>query len=53
MNARILAGLAGFFVLALSPSFVDWQQGSPEQRQQIAIYYAVALTLLYVGVLRD
>lgn len=51
MNARAVAALAGFVVLGLSPSFVDWQQ-SPERRKEILLFYAVGLTLVYVGVLR-
>jgi hypothetical protein len=52
MNARVVAGLVGFVLLGLSPSFVDWQQ-SPEKRGEIAAYYLAAITLLYIGVLRD
>lgn len=50
MNARKLAALAGFVVLGLSPSFVDWQQ-SPDQRGRILVFYAVGLTLVYAGLL--
>lgn len=48
MNARGVAALAGFVLLGLSPSFVDWQQ-SPEQRGQIVGFYLAALTLIYIG----
>lgn len=50
MSGRTLAALAGFVVLGLSPSFVDWQQ-SPDQRPKIVAFYAVGLTLIYAGVL--
>lgn len=44
------AALAGFVVLGLSPSFVDWQQ-SPEKRGAIILFYAVGLALVYYGIL--
>lgn len=44
------AALAGFVVLGLSPSFVDWEQ-SPEKRKQIIFFYAVGLSLVYFGLL--
>lgn len=47
MQSKILA-LAGFLVLALSPSFMDWQQ-SPEKHWQFLLYYAVGLTLVWTG----
>jgi len=47
---RRTAALAGFVVLGLSPSFVDWQQ-SPEKRRQIIFFYAVGLGLVYFGLL--
>ena len=50
MNARKAAALTGFVVLGLSPSFVDWQQ-SPDKRGQILLFYAVGLTLIYLGLL--
>ncbi len=50
MNERKAAALAGFVVLGLSPSFVDWQE-SPDKRKQIIAFYAAALILLYVGLL--
>jgi hypothetical protein len=52
MNARVVAGLVGFVLLGLSPSFIDWQQ-SPDRRGEIVAYYATAIALIYVGVLRD
>lgn len=51
-DMRTAAALAGFVVLGLSPSFVDWQQ-SPDKRGQIAGYYAVALALIWWGMLDD
>lgn len=45
---RNVAAIAGFVVLGLSPSFVDWQQ-SPRLRGQIVAYYAVAVALLVYG----
>jgi hypothetical protein len=47
---RKAAALAGFVVLGLSPSFVDWQQ-SPEKRRAIILFYAVGLALVYYGIL--
>lgn len=49
MTGKQTAALAGFVVLGLSPSFVDWQE-SPEKRRQMILFYAVAVTLIYVGV---
>ena len=51
MNGKTAAGLAGFVVLGLSPSFVDWQE-SPEKRKQMVAFYAVGLALIYFGVFR-
>ena len=51
MNGRTAIGMAGFVVLGLSPSFVDWQQ-SPEKRRQMIAFYVVALALIYLGVFR-
>lgn len=45
-----VAALAGFMALALSPSYVDWEQ-SPEKRPQIVGYYGIALILVYYGIL--
>lgn len=47
---RALSALLGFLILGLSPSFIDWQQ-SPERRAEIVIYYAIALVLIWIGVL--
>ncbi len=43
-----LTAIAGFIVLGLSPSFVDWQQ-SPDKRWQIILFYSLGLTLITVG----
>jgi sulfite exporter TauE/SafE len=45
---RRLAAIAGFAVLGLSPSFVDWQQ-EPEQRFQMVLFYIVGTALIYYG----
>jgi hypothetical protein len=46
-----LLALAGFVLLGLSPSFVDWQE-SPEKRPQMVGFYAAAILLIYVGALK-
>jgi hypothetical protein len=48
---RKIAALAGFIVLGLSPSFVDWQQ-SPEKRGQILGFYGIGLGLVWYGILQ-
>ena len=50
MNRRYLA-LAGFVVLGLSPSFMDWEQ-SPEKRGQMIGFYAVGLVLVWYGIIK-
>ncbi len=52
MKGKPLLALAGFVILGLSPSYVDWQQ-SPEKRGQMVGFYAVAVALIYFGVLRS
>jgi hypothetical protein len=47
MTNKLLA-VAGFLVLALSPSFLDWQQ-SPEKRWQFLLYYTVGIGLVWTG----
>lgn len=47
---RLAAALAGFVILGLSPSFVDWQE-APERRGQIVAFYAAGLALIYVGLI--
>lgn len=49
MSDRKALALAGFVVLGLSPSFVDWNE-SPEKRGQMIAFYVVAVLLIYVGV---
>ena len=51
MTERKLAALAGFVLLGLSPSFVDWRE-NPEQRPLIVGYYAAAVGLIYLGLFR-
>lgn len=48
MNWKALPAMGGFIVLGLSPSFVDWEQ-SPDKRKQMYIFYAIGLTLIYIG----
>jgi hypothetical protein len=43
-----VTALAGFVVLGLSPSFVDWQE-APEKRGQIIAFYGIGLALVYFG----
>ena len=44
--------LLGFLALGLSPSFVDWEQEEDTGRRwQIVVYYAVALFLIYIGLI--
>ncbi len=50
MNERKALALAGFVILGLSPSFVDWQQ-SPEQRTKIVAFYTIGLAAIYFGIL--
>lgn len=49
MNKKA-AALAGFVILGLSPSFVDWQT-EPDKRAQMVAFYVVAVALIYYGVL--
>jgi len=48
MTNKLLA-LCGFLLFALSPSFIDYQQ-SPELRWQFAVFYFVAIVLVWQGV---
>lgn len=48
---RKLLAVAGFIVLGLSPSFVDWQQ-SPEKRKQIILFYGAGIALFWAGLLQ-
>jgi hypothetical protein len=52
MNPRVAAALAGFLLLGLSPSFIDWQESDSDHRREIAVYYGIALTLIYFGAMR-
>lgn len=47
---KTASALAGFIILGLTPSFIDFQQ-SPEKRTQMVLFYALALGLLYYGVI--
>jgi hypothetical protein len=44
-----LAVFAAFLVLALSPSFLDWQQADERQRKQILAYYGIAGAFILLG----
>jgi hypothetical protein len=48
---RKLLAVAGFIVLGLSPSFVDWQQ-SPDKRRQIVLFYGAGVALFWAGLLQ-
>ena len=52
MNAKEATALVGFVVLGLSPSYVDWMQ-EPEKRKTMVGFYAVAVTLIYFGILKS
>jgi hypothetical protein len=45
---RKLLAMAGFVVLGLSPSFIDWDQ-EPEKRGSMIGFYAVGLSLIWIG----
>lgn len=51
-NGNKAAALAGFIILGLSPSFVDWQE-EPSKRVQMITFYAVGVALIYVGLLKN
>ena len=46
---RPLALFAAFTIVALAPSFLDWQDASVEQRRQFLLYYGVAGVLIFIG----
>lgn len=46
---RPLALFAAFTVVALAPSFLDWQQADEAQRRQFLLYYGVAGVLILIG----
>ncbi len=48
---RKILATGAFLTLALSPSFLDWQQ-SPEKRRQFIAFYGAALTMFWFGLLR-
>lgn len=50
MNTRKTSAIAGFVILGLSPSYVDWQQ-SPEKRKSMILFYGVGILLIYYGIL--
>jgi hypothetical protein len=48
MNFKAIPAMAGFVIMGLSPSFVDWQQ-APEKRKEMLLFYGIGLTLIYLG----
>ncbi len=46
---RPLALFAAFALVALSPSFLDWQQADEAQRRQFLLYYGVAGVLIFIA----
>jgi hypothetical protein len=50
-GARKVLAITGFVVLGLSPSFEDWRQ-SPQDRGKMVAFYAVAVVLIWYGLLR-
>jgi hypothetical protein len=51
VKSKTAIGLAGFVILGLSPSYIDWLQ-EPEKRVQMVGFYTVAVALIYWGVLK-
>jgi len=52
VNRKWLA-LAGFLVLGVSPSFMDWKQSpDPKSHAQFIGYYALAIGLIYYGIIK-
>jgi hypothetical protein len=51
VNVKGGAGLAGLIILGLSPSYQDWKQ-SPDRHGEFLAYYAVAIALVYWGIIR-
>jgi hypothetical protein len=45
------AATAAFLIMALSPSYMDWEQ-SPDKHGQIIGFYAVAIGLFWYGFLK-
>lgn len=48
MDGRRLLAIAGFVLLGLSPSFVDWQE-APERRGQMVLFYGLGAMLIAFG----
>jgi hypothetical protein len=46
-----VAATAAFLIMALSPSYMDWEQ-SPDKHGQIIGFYAVAIGLFWYGFLK-
>jgi hypothetical protein len=47
-KGKAVVAMAGFVILGLSPSFVDWEQ-EPEKRPQMIAFYGVALACIWFG----
>ena len=45
---KAIPAMAGFMIMGLSPSFIDFQQ-SPEKRTQMYLFYGVGLALIFLG----
>jgi hypothetical protein len=46
---RPLALFAGFVLVGLSPSFLDWNHADERERKQIVLYYSAAGVLVWFG----
>jgi hypothetical protein len=43
--------IGGFILMGATPSFIDWEQ-EPEKHVQIVVFYGVAISLFYFGLLQ-
>jgi hypothetical protein len=50
-NNQKMAATGAFLIMALSPSYLDWEQ-SPDKHKQIVGFYAVAIGLFWYGFLK-
>lgn len=46
---RPLPVFAGFVLVGLAPSFVEWRTGDEKTRRAILLYYAAAGALIWLG----
>jgi hypothetical protein len=52
VNRKYVA-LAGFIILGLSPSFMDWGQSpDPKSHAKFVGYYGVAIALIWYGIVK-